>query len=241
MATFARSYDFAAALAALRALMKDPDDTKQAFRIAQALTGSSGERVYRRFAKTPLGRAVLAEPRILLDRLKNRDALAALPQGSLGHAYLEFLRAQRISAEGLVGASEQGYPLNEPVDADRKLVSDRIRDMHDLWHTVTGYDGDLIGEAALLAFTFAQTKNPGVGLIAVMALARSGPLPGARHTIFDGFKRGLRAAWLVAADWECLLAKPLEDVRTELRLGAPPNYTRVYTSDPGVREALASG
>jgi len=42
---------------------------------------------------------------------------------------------------------------------------------------VLGYKGDLIGEAALLAFTHDQTRNIGVGMIATMAwhqwLARS--------------------------------------------------------------------
>ena len=38
--------------------------------------------------------------------------------------------------------------------------------MHDLWHVVTGYGRDELGEACLLAFTYAQNKNRGVGFIA---------------------------------------------------------------------------
>jgi ubiquinone biosynthesis protein COQ4 len=240
MATFERPLDFSAAFAALRELMKNPDDTKQAFRIAQALSGNSGERLYRRFLKTAVGRSVVAERRVLLDRLKDREALQALPEGSLGRAYLDFLRSQQITAEGLVDASQKGYREVSDLEPNRQLLSDRLRDMHDLWHTVTGYKGDLIGEAALLALTFVQTRNPGVGLIALMALLRSGPLPGARRAILEGVARGVRSAWLVSADWERMLAEPLSDVREELRLGAPPKYQPIYTSDPGVREALAA-
>lgn len=44
-------------------------------------------------------------------------------------------------------------------------VSGRMRDTHDLWHVLTGYSGDVLGETALLGFIFAQTGNPGVALI----------------------------------------------------------------------------
>ena len=40
-----------------------------------------------------------------------------------------------------------------------------MRDQHDLWHTLTGYRGDLLGKTDMLAFTFAQVKHPGVGFL----------------------------------------------------------------------------
>ena len=44
----------------------------------------------------------------------------------------------------------------------------RLRDQHDLWHVVTGYGRDELGELCLLGFTYAQTKNRGVGLIVLV-------------------------------------------------------------------------
>jgi ubiquinone biosynthesis protein COQ4 len=225
------------ALRAMRALVRDPDDTAQVFTIVEALSGKNGERTLRRFRKTAVGRRVLAERRVLLDRLADRERLRALPEGSLGRAYLAFLEREQITAEGLVGASDAGR-IARSDDADLRLLSDRMRDQHDLWHTVTGYHGDVLGEAALLAFTFAQTWNPGVGLIVGVAILESRRHPEMRRLIVRGFSRGLRAAWLPAADWEALLALPLEEVRRRLRVGQPPAYVPMRTSDPAVRQAM---
>jgi ubiquinone biosynthesis protein Coq4 len=51
------------------------------------------------------------------------------------------------------------------------------------------------------------------------------------------FMRGLRAQWLVVADWEALLRLPLEDVRSRLGLDTTPDYTRVYQQQPAAAAA----
>lgn len=103
-----------------------------------------------------------------------------------------------------------------------------MRDTHDLWHTVTGYHGDLVGELSLLAFSFTQTHNPGVGLIIVSGLLK-GLARGHVMVVLDGFRRGLRARWLLETDWEAMLALPLEEVREHLRIDAPPVYEPLRT------------
>ncbi len=235
-----KAIDVRAALAALRRLVADPDDTQQVFRVIEALSGRSGARSLRRFRRTATGVRVLGERRKLLELLADRERLERLPQGSLGRAYLAFLDAEGITAAGLVSASEMGaarWRTAEPDDA--QLFADRMRDMHDLWHAVTGYKGDLIGEAALLAFSFAQTWNVGVGVIVALGLYKLDGLP-ARRLVLGGFARGLAARWLPAADWEALLPRPLADVRRELKLGAPPRYAPLRTSDARYVEARAA-
>lgn len=214
---------------ALRELLADPDRTDRVFVIIDALSGNTGERLFQRFAATPTGRCVLAEQRDILARLSDRDALAALPDGSLGRHYAEFMSAEQISADGLVAASEQGGSgPNE--DPERARFGARLRDTHDLWHVATGYSRDLLGEASLLAFTFAQTRNPGIGLIVAMAWWKAGALAGARRMIFDAYRRGGRSAWLPGADWEALLSRPLAEVRDALALGDPPRYTQLRSA-----------
>lgn len=232
MAQFNHSHDFGAAFRALRAIVANPDDTKQAFRVIEALGGPTGERLYARFRRTEVGATVLREHRQLLATLRDQAKLEAMPHGSLGRAYLEFLRSQQITAEGLVAASEEGELYKQDLDEDRRLFSDRMRDMHDLWHVVAGYRGDLIGEASILALSFAQTWNPGVALIAILGFIKEGELEGARGIIARAFVRGHRAAWLPGVDWEAMLARPLADVRAELGLEGTPSYDPVYTSDP---------
>jgi ubiquinone biosynthesis protein COQ4 len=205
------------ALRAMQALLNNPDDTAQVFVIVQALSGNSVERNFRRFQKTEAGRCVLREQRKLLSKLQDRAALAALPEGSLGRAYLEFLNREGITAEGLVAASE--VTDESAFQPEFQLFRERMRDMHDLWHVLTGYHGDIVGESALLAFSFAQTWNPGLGFIVLVALARMKQLrQNGSVLVLRGFARGLRARWLPEQDWEALLSEPLERLRDELRI-----------------------
>ncbi len=213
----------------LKALTADPDRTDQVFVIIDALSGNTGERLYERFAATAVGERVLREERDILSVLSDREALLQLPDGSLGKTYGEFMTAEQISADGLVEASEEGgRGPNE--DANRSRFGMRLRDTHDLWHVTTGYSRDLLGEASLLAFTFAQTRNPGIGLIVAMAFVKSGGLPRARRMIFEAYRRGRKASWLPAVDWEASLARPLDEVRSDLGIGEVPQYEEVRSA-----------
>lgn len=153
---------------ALKNLIADPDRKDQVFVIIDSLAGNSGERLFQRFADSPIGQRVLVEERDILALLRDREALHTLPAGSLGNAYATFMTDEKISADGLVSASEEGG-RKRLSDHDRQRFGLRMRDSHDLWHVVTGYNRDLVGEAMLLAFTFAQTRNPDVGAIVAMA------------------------------------------------------------------------
>ncbi len=217
------------ALRAVRELIANPDDTAKVFDIIDALSGNTGERLFRRFRATETGSRILAEKRNLLATLEDRAYLESLPPGSLGRAYAEFMSQERLSGQGLVEASKEYR--REDIGFERRLFADRLRDMHDLWHVVTGYGRDLVGEAALLAFSFAQTRNPGVGFIVAVAwLKAKGEASFARPVIVEGYRRGRRARWLPAADWEALLPQPLERVREELNVGTPPEYVPVRSA-----------
>jgi ubiquinone biosynthesis protein COQ4 len=214
---------------AIRALLRNPDDTSQVFLIIEALSGGSFERLFQRFVGTESGRRVLLERRRLIDRLDDREALLALPPETLGHQYARFMEREQISAGGLANASMEGRTEERESDPMRQLVSERLRDMHDLWHVAGGYGRDLLGEAALLAFTYAQTRNRGIGFIVLVALWRVRGSEGRpfRELIRAGYRRGRSAAWLPAADWEAMLERPVDAVRRDLHLGEPPTYDAV--------------
>jgi ubiquinone biosynthesis protein COQ4 len=212
---------------AVRTLFANPEDTGQVFVIIDALTGKSGLKIFDRFRADAVGARILAERRSLLDKLSDRAALEALPQGTLGRIYADFVAREQLTADGLVEASLESD--SSWMSEGRRLFADRLRDMHDLWHVVTGYGRDLIGEAALLAFSYAQTRNRGVGFIVLMSWIQAENNE-ERRLIVEGFRRGRRAAWLPAADWEGLLSLPLEDVRRELRVGAASHYEPIRSA-----------
>ncbi len=208
------------ALRALRALLHDPEDTRQIFIIFRALRGRSGLRVYERFAATPAGQRVLAEKRDLLPRLEDHAALAAMPDGSVGRAYLAFMEEEQLSAQGLVAMSSRAEPESVPPDMER--FRNRMRDAHDLTHILTGYGRDPLGELCLLAFMNRHSKQLGQLLIVLMSLRRV-PRAG-RRAIWQAWRQGKAARWFPGLDYEALLARPLDDVRRELNVPAPTRY-----------------
>lgn len=212
----------------IQALFRDPDDTTQVFRIIRALSGNSAERSFKRFEATDTGATILAEKRSLVDRLSDRDDLMSLPPGTLGRAYAEFTAREKISPDGLIDASNEAPEMNAAECPKRLLFGERLRDSHDLWHVVTGYGRDLMGEAGLLAFTYRQTRNRGIGFIVLIAYLRAGKeFPQERELIRDGLRRSKEASWLPAADWEALLERPLEEVRRTLRIEPVGEYDGV--------------
>jgi ubiquinone biosynthesis protein COQ4 len=220
------------ALRAARILARDPDDLPQVFTIIESLSFDTLHRIRERMAKSEAGRRMLANRPDIVDRLADRAALARLPEGSLGRAYLTFVESENISAEGIRVAGDKGMTHEVPVPPELEWVHSRMRDTHDLWHAAVGYKGDVLGETALLAFTFAQTWNPAIALILAIGLMKTiGVAPEARKTILDGFRRGKKAAWLPGQAWESMLSLPVEEVRRRLSLEAAPVYTPVRSAE----------
>jgi ubiquinone biosynthesis protein COQ4 len=211
----------------LRALTTNPDDTAQVFRVIRALSGRSFEKVLARTRAHPDGARILAERRRLLPVLADRQRLLALPEDTLGYAYARFMETEQISAEGLAEASDREESTSR-LGPDGEILSERLRDMHDLWHVVTGYGRDLLGEAALLAFTYAQTRNRGIGTIVAYGLWRlwRGGATQAVDLVRGGYRRGHNAAFLPAQDWEALLELPLDTVRARLQVDPAPDYAQ---------------
>ncbi len=215
-----------AALRAVRNLMRNSEDTQQVFLLIEALRGKTTLRQCARFRRTEIGRAVLSENRRLLDRLSDRASLAALPAGTLGRGYYDFMASESLSAEALVALSRIERP---PAPDEVTLFRERNREMHDLLHIVTGYGRDPLGEACLVAFSYAQTGLKGFAVIALFAarrIARARPGQPVRRAVFEGYRHGRSAGWPPGADWEALLAQPLDAIRTQFAIRPPTTTTR---------------
>ena len=226
------------ALKAIRTVLRDPENTRAVFVLMDALRGKTSLRQLARFRTTETGRTVLAERRQLLERLNDRARLAALPPGTLGRAYYDFTAAEQLSADGLVAVSNFRETLTP--GEEMTLFRERSRDSHDLLHVVSGFGRDPLGEASLAAFTFGQTGLKGFAVIALgggRRIAKAFPGQPVRRAIFEAYRLGRRARWLVAADWESLLAEPLAAVRAKFAVMPPTYYPRVIAA---MRAARAS-
>src|SRR5215813_12335510 len=83
--------DWPRALAALRRLFDDKEDTAQVFEIMRALAGPATQHGYERLLSTAEGGRIAYERMELAPRLMDRAWLAGLAGGSVGAAYLAFM------------------------------------------------------------------------------------------------------------------------------------------------------
>jgi ubiquinone biosynthesis protein COQ4 len=213
-------------------LIRDPNDTAQGFRLLEALDPLIHHRELASMRSEPSGEKLLREQPELLDALRDRTALESLPEGSLGHVYRDFCLREGIEPEDFVQVGEAGSVTID--DALVRYAAHRSRDSHDIWHVVCGYRTDLGGESAIAAFILAQHRSPGLLLLVIGALLHSfvvGRAAGKtmRRLALLGWKSGLRARPLAAAPWEEWLARPLDEVRTELGISDVPTYEPAYS------------
>lgn len=226
------------ALRALKLLIADPQRTEEVFVIIRALSGNSIHRNLVRFRRLPLGRRVLKEREVLLTTLQDQTALASYSGTSLAGAYLRFITEGNLTADGLVDASEQDNAAGKEVfaSADHRLFSERLRDQHDLWHTLMGYGRDELGEVCLLAFTYAQTRNRGIGVMALVGMVKLAEDYGREvfGAVWRAYRDGKQASWLPGQDWRALLAQPIDRVRERLNINSPERYTALLVPTPVV-------
>ena len=218
------------AVKALKRLIANPDNTEEVFAIIRAMSGDSLFRAFDRFKLTETGKRIIEEKRELLETLQNRERLNQTKPSSLGRSYLAFVQSEKITADGLVEASEENVPP-ELENQSEELITfgKRMRDQHDLWHVLTGYGRDTFGEVCLLWFTYAQTKNRGLGLIAIVGALRHTRELGSRvlKACFGAYVSGKQAAWLPQQDWEAMLEQPIDDVRQQLNIPNPKVYQKI--------------
>ena len=225
-----RGRDWGRALTALGRLFADKEDTAQVFEIMRALNGAAGQRAYLRLLASPEGGRIAYEHVELAPKLMDRAWLATLPPGSVGAAYADFTAREAISAEGLVEESRKGLAEGE-IDRAHPYAwfGRRMRDVHDIWHVLTGYGRDSLGEVCLVAFSYQQTRGLGWRLIAAGGYWKARGREGGpyRAAIREAHRRGRASAWLPGEDYERLLAEPLEAARRRLGLTAPAAYDAI--------------
>jgi ubiquinone biosynthesis protein COQ4 len=200
------------ALGALRALLANPDDTRQVFLIGIAANAGSFAAFHERFAASAEGARLLAEKPAIDGKVVER--LRGLPASTLGGAYARYLDGNGLDAD--LFQAPPGLP--QPA----AYIAQRLRQTHDIWHVLTGYAPNVPGEVALQGFTFAQTRMPSAALIAFFGALKT--LPRAPRVIgmtLEGYRRGRAAEFLCAVRWEDHFDRSLDEVRRDLGLEAP--------------------
>ncbi len=213
-------------------LVTNKEDTRQVFEIVQALSGSSSKRMFRQFTNSEYGRRVVRTPIVLEELLGDRARLRAYPEGTLARAYLDFMEGENLTPEGLRSAAEDaGIDYEEyPEFKEYMRLFMHLQVSHDLWHVLTGYGRDALGELCNLVYTRHQTYNPGFRLIiAIGFLAQKleQPFQPIGKALSEARHNARAAGWVLEYDVEELLALPLAEARARVGLAEPAVYNAV--------------
>ena len=220
--------DWRTALDAIRKLMANGDDTTQVFRIMRALNVGNSSKNYARLIATEQGGRLAYERTELAPLFAQPGFARQFAPGTVGAAYCHFLDSTGYSADGLAEVSR----INQEEDMLHPYAwfGRRVRDTHDIWHVLTGYKADeSMGEASLVAFSYAQDGGLGWALIGTAAALKSIRVTGGTlfaKAVWEGYRHGRKAKWMLNEDYVALLAEPLESARARLGIATPVAYLK---------------
>ena len=219
--------DWRTAFDAIRKLMANGDDTTQVFRIMRALNVGNAPMNYARLLGSVQGGRLAYERTELAQRLSDPAFVAQFAPGTVGAGYRHFLESTGYSADGLVAVSRI-EPSDDDIAHPYAWFGRRVRDTHDIWHVLTGYKADeSMGEAALVAFSYAQVGGLGWAFIGAAAALKS--LRVTKSSLFakavwEGYRHGRKAKWISGEDYEQLLHEPIDAARARLNIATPVAY-----------------
>ena len=226
----------------MQKLIADKEDTAQVFHIIEALNGNSTRKDFDRFMRTPSGQHLLRQRTYLPDLLDDHEPLKALPKGTVGRTYVDFMEREGLTANGLVEESLSQRDDYQKFDDDLLWYANRLRDTHDMYHILTGYGRDALGEDALLGYTYSQHGGLGIRFISYMGsrlITKEAPSEARiKDVVAEARQNGKRAKRIIEQDIEKLLDQPLDEVRERLNIAEPVLYKRAirifqdYNQDP---------
>lgn len=186
------------------------------------------ERYLENFRAIPGANAFLAE-RHFAEPI-TLAALRAMPEGSVGRGYYEFLTKNGLEKnlatnyKMLHDAVAAAGQLDR-MPADMKYAVIRGFQIHDILHVVTGYTASPLDELSLQAFCLAQVQFPYFAMwIATttsrMTFLQPDSIVPVMDAITQGWRYGRRTKNLQFEKWESMFEEKVEVVR--LRYGVAP-------------------
>lgn len=134
------------AVKALGILKNYPTDTIAGPLLNESIDFGVYERLLQGLTETPEGRDLLARRPSLQGPELDLEALAALPESSLGFAFARYFHDNGIGP----------FSTTNALRNDLDYISKRYRETHDLYHVITGYKTDVAGEMELQAFAMGN-------------------------------------------------------------------------------------
>ena len=192
------------------------------------------------------GRFAMSDPEVA-DLAKQRyrpppydlEGLLAMPTGSLGHEYANFLVSQGLSAEKIIEDFDAEPSWERDVDY---LYSRRFR-THDIHHLLANFDTSMAGEIGVAAIYYVQLRNPVGPVMAAGVLTHAILEPEwlepVAQAISHGFRIGRDARNLFAFKYEEGWERTVDEWRAEIGIEIPPKIS-THELERAWHEAAAS-
>jgi ubiquinone biosynthesis protein COQ4 len=186
------------------------------------LLAGTHPRLLARVRRSKEGAELLRDRPIIDPETCDLQDLLRLPGGTFGKEYARWMIGQGLSAE-------LRFADDLPDDPDERYLLERLLEVHDLWHVLSGYNSDTAGELGMLAFTLGQRVEPRIAWRLLSAIVedlrgcwkRGGhPWTPLIPYLWSACWRGRKARFLVPIILEDYLDLPIGTVRQ--RLGIDP-------------------
>lgn len=191
--------------------MLNPEGTQSVFDMEDGLRKSQSTCELLRFTSKDAGVRSMIDERYLKP-IPDTESLGKLGKKTLGYRYFHHLDSMGFDPD---------YYRKIDVESDIDYVMMRIRQTHDIWHVITGFDTHPLGEIAVKAVELAQTHRPMAAAICAGGVFRY-MLKEPEHfadcleSIVAGYHMGLQSRALLAMKWEELWDRDLQTLRQEL-------------------------
>jgi ubiquinone biosynthesis protein Coq4 len=200
-------------------LLRDPSQTESVFDIVEGMRNTDATKMAVKYVKSAPEVEQIVNERYIAPT-PDIENLLKYPEGSLGHTYASYIKESNFTPD---------FYRKIKVEDDISYILLRMRQAHDIWHIVTGFGTDSIGELGLQAFSLAQTRLPLPVILLAGGLLKTLKEPENLDNLLDrvaaGYKMGSKAKPLLAQKWEEHWDKPLSEWRSELGVEPMPVYT----------------
>ncbi|MDC0674435.1 Coq4 family protein [Nannocystis radixulma] len=196
------------AVRALNVLKDDPANAYYGPLVNACMDSETYTKLARTWRESPEGRRLLDERPTLQGCDLDLDALARLPEGTLGHEFMRYFRDNGIAP----------FATAFPVVTDVDYLSKRYRETHDLFHVLTGYGTDEAGEMELQAFVLGNLGVRQAALILAFSLPRRLQQKGFKGLraylgrLRSAYRRGRRSRELLSVSYEKLWEQPVSEI-----------------------------
>lgn len=229
-------------------LVEDKEDTEQVFHIIEATKGKRSHAQAHAFIRSDEGQRFMREGVDIPAMLDDHARWADCGPNTVAAHYIAFMKREGLSAAGLVAESHKWAPPESLPKDQTQWYFDRLRDTHDLFHVLTGYGRDALGEASLLGFSYEQNHNGGILFIAYAGARQIKKVSGTKAPVFgaikEGRKLGRAAAKIAHQDIAALMREDIGAARARLGIGKPEVYRQclaILASEGILSEDLTLG